>query len=78
MKALYLEWEDSSSLSGPVWRDQEANVGVSKCMTAGFVIREDGGTITIASHITPQGDMAGDITIPKKAITKRRVIRWKK
>ncbi len=78
MKALYLEWEDSCSLTGRVWHDQEADVEASKCMTAGFVIKEDKQAITIASHITPQGDMAGDITIPKRAITKRRVLRWKK
>ena len=78
MKALYLEWEDSSSLAGRIWHDQDSDVGVSKCMTAGFVIREDKNSVTIASHVTPHGDMAGDITIPKKSVTKRRVIRWKK
>lgn len=78
MKALYVEWEDSCSLSGRVWHDQDDRLGTSRCMTAGFVIKEDKGTITIASHITPQGHMAGDITIPKRAITKRRVLSWKK
>lgn len=78
MKALYLEWEDSCSLGGRVWHDQKADVGTSLCKTAGFVIKEDNKSITIASHITPEGDMAGDITIPKRAITKRRVVSWKK
>ena len=78
MKALYLEWEDSCSLGGRVWHDQDAHVSTSICMTTGFVIKEGKQSITIASHITPQGDMAGDITIPKRAITKRRVVSWKK
>ena len=77
-KALYLEWVDSCSLPGRVWHDQDEPACTAICKTAGFVIAEDKYKITIASHITPDGAMGGDITIPKRAITKRRIIHWKK
>ena len=74
---MYIEWEDSYSLRGGVWHRRDEETGTVICKTAGFVIREDKGSITIASHIAP-GEMAGDITIPKRAITKRRILRYKK
>ena len=79
MKKLYLEWDDSSSLGGRgVWRRQDEKPVSLMCKTAGFVISEDAKSITIAGHITPEGDMAGEITIPKCAITKRRILSHKK
>ena len=78
MKTLYIEWEDSISLSGQIWHKQDNPVAPIICKTAGFVIEENKRSITIASHITPAGGMAGDITIPKRAITKRRILSRKK
>ena len=78
MKTLYIEWEDSTSLSGRTWHMQDEDQTTLICKTAGFVIKENKQSITIASHITPAGGMAGDITIPKRAITKRRILSRKK
>ena len=78
MKTLYIEWEDSCSLKGGIWHRQEDPIAPIICKTAGFVIEENKRSITIASHVTTDGDMAGDITIPKRAITMRRILSRKK
>ena len=76
-KMLYLEWEDSMSFSGKVWKDidivEDADL---MCESCGFVIGEDKTSITLAGS-TYGGSMAGDMTIPKSAIRKRRVLRHK-
>ena len=78
MKTVYIEWQDSCSLAGNVWHDNNRHASTSLCKTTGFIIHEDQNSITIASHIDSNKHMAGDITIPKRAITKRRILRWKK
>ncbi len=76
-KMLYLEWDDSISHSNRIWRDkQDANDMDLMCQSCGFVIREDGKSVTLAC--SQYGDsMSGDMTIPKTAIRKRRVLRHK-
>ena len=79
MKVLYVEWLDSNSRRGGVWHDIDSKPCEMTCKTVGFVIHEDKKSITVASHLSePTDSMAGDITIPKRAITKRRIVRWKK
>lgn len=79
MKALYLEWEDSASAAGDAWKSIETrHARVVQCRTVGFVIKENSRSITLAGHLTDCEDMSGDLTIPKTAITKRRVVSWKK
>ncbi len=79
MKTLYIEWVDSASLGdNRVWHNQDEKPTSTLCKTAGFVIREDKSLITIAGHITSEGHMSGDITIPKCSITKRRILSRKK
>lgn len=84
MKAVYLEWYDSSSLragdSGGVWKDrEEVSVAGEPCRvtTIGFIVAEDDMSITIAGSLTGKS-AAGDMNIPKSTIVKRRVVRWKK
>ena len=82
MKTVYLEWIDATSHSGNRWVDRERIIsasGVSLCKTIGFVLKEDADQITIITSIEAKYDsVAGDITIPKCAIRKRRVVSWKK
>ena len=79
MKALYVEWMDSNSLGGPtVWHPKDSKPGDLMCQTVGFVMHEDKKTITLAAHLSDTDSMSGDITIPQRAITKRRIVRWKK
>ena len=79
MKALYIEWIDSSGLQG-CWHDVETfkNAKLVTCKTIGFVVDENAETITLVGSHNPDGDqVSGDMTIPKTAIKKRRVINWK-
>lgn len=81
MKAVYLEWIDSSSCSNGAWnhvdvvnlKDKEALV----CITIGFILNETDTYITVYSTTDCGKYVAGDMTIPKVAIRKRRVVSWK-
>ena len=57
-------------------------VELDKCKTIGFVIREDKHKITVASSMDGQSpkhrNVSGDMTIPRSAITKLRIVSWKK
>ena len=74
-KMLYLEWVDSSSADrGLVWHDDEvSHVTDLKCFSVGFVVKEDANSITIAGHDAGKS-VSGQMTIPKRAITKRRKV----
>ena len=82
MKAVYIEWVDSSSASGNVWVDIE-KVKINKlmlCKTIGFIIDETENDLVIVNSF--DGDekrpyVSGDMRIPKCAIRKRRICRWK-
>lgn len=83
MKMLYVEWEDSISYGGGrTWNskaDIETNESYRMCQTVGFVVKETKVCLTLAGGKGAQdSSFAGDITIPKCAIIKRRVVRMKK
>ena len=79
-KALYVEWDDSSSMASTVWSNKEAlkkNNKPCRCRTVGFVFDETSNSITLVSSLDGGDYVSGDMTIPKPAIRKRRVVRWK-
>lgn len=82
MKAVYIEWVDSCSSTGNTWvlKSGVLREGrIDLCKTAGFILSEDADQITIVGSESEHTDsVAGDITIPKCAIRKRRIMRWKK
>ena len=81
MKTVYLEWVDSKSFTGNVWVDTERVMkgGVlDRCKTIGFVLKEDANSITVVNSFDSLSEcVSGDMTIPKCAIRKRRVVSWK-
>ena len=80
MKAIYVEWDDSSSMASTVWKDKK-QVAASKpcrCTTIGFVIAEDKDSLTLAGSLDGGDFISGDMNIPKCAIRKRRKLEWKK
>ena len=82
MKIVRVDWVDSSSVSGRPWVDmedlrREPNL---ECITIGCIVRESKTSVTIASsfaygHDGQATQAIGDITIPKVAIKKRRILR---
>ena len=71
MKAIYLEWEDSASVTGWQWYDGSMVLHV---VTIGFLVGEDGKSVTISSSYDANADpkFADIMSIPKSAIRKRR------
>ena len=82
MKAVYLEWLDSSSVTASAWVDERKvkNAELMLCKTIGFVLDETKEDIVIVNSF--DGDkkfpyVSGDMRIPKCAIRKKRIVRWK-
>ena len=74
IKAIYLEWVDSSCWTG--WQDKlipKKNDG--KCFSCGIFVVETDRFITIAHSVSIQGHYSDQMTIPKVAITKRKWIK---
>ena len=85
MKTVYLEWIDSYRTGSTVWVDKrDAEEGHDPtCCSVGFVVCEDKESITLAGHMDHKGTkksghVSGNMTIPKCAVRKRRIVRWKK
>lgn len=71
MKSVYLEWEDSESLSSWKYVD-ELPIDVHICRSLGWIIKETKDVLVIASSVSSGGDQCtGAIGIPKRAITRR-------
>ena len=82
MKTVYLEWIDSTSITGNLWKTKELLLEkgeVDRCKTIGFIVKEDSESITIVNSFSCEQEyVSGDVTIPKCSIRKRRVVSWKK
>jgi len=78
-KAIYVEWDDSSSWhSGPWCHKRDASIDKPvRCKTLGFILNETDTHITIVGSTDGDNYISGDMTIPKSSIRKRRVVRWK-
>lgn len=76
-KAIYLEWVDSMS-SGEPWgpaRDAGRDIAM-RCQSLALFVEETDRSVTIANSLHPMsGTVAGIMTIPKCAITKRRWVK---
>jgi hypothetical protein len=77
---LYLEWIDSASSDG--WQPLAGyEHGPIYIQSVGWLIHEDDAVVTLASNIGRQANgndpnqACGWISIPKAAITQRRVMR---
>jgi len=73
-RMLHVTWRDSCSLGGRVWqRGKEAeDMKPSVVQSVGFLVAETPISLTLAPHVTDDGDVAGDMCIPKGCIIKRR------
>lgn len=77
-RAVYVEWVDSMSKGGKVWHHiDEFTEDDLTCRSLGFIVKEGKKSIVISGHSSCAGSFAGDIEIPKCAITKRRALRLK-
>lgn len=73
---VYIEWVDSTSLYGGVWKnigDIDAMKGPCTITSIGFLLKETKDYVSIAAHVS-DSQVSGDMIIPKVAITKRKVL----
>lgn len=79
-KLLYVEWDDACSHDNR-WQHRktyEATNSPDHVQSVGWLIAEDAKAITLcASRSTVNDQLSGDVTIPKSAIRKRRILRHK-
>lgn len=71
LRAAFIEWVDSTSLGGGIWKDKEEveRLEVGNAHACGFIIAETKEHITIASHMHDD-EVAGELAIPKSAVRK--------
>ena len=79
-KVVYVEWDDSSSYVSTVWKSEEEvkKNPCCRCKTVGFIIDETKDSLTLAGSLDGGRYVSGDMSIPKSAIRKRRIVSWKK
>lgn len=65
-------WEDSHSPESSSWiRGDEIDDSRIDVRSVGWIIKENRHTITLAAHVTPQGQFYGVMTVPRSAIRRR-------
>ncbi len=75
---VLVEWRDSSSTTGNVWKTVEEAIRVAKeettpCVSVGFLVHEDAEWIVLVPHLSvfpPIEDSqgSGDMTIPRCSV----------
>ena len=82
MKLVLIEWVDSHSGRG--WQEIEQLKSASEllyCRSVGWVVSENKNTIVLVPHISGEKNVGiklcgcGDISIPKRAVTKIRTLK---
>jgi len=74
-----IEWNDANSPMGGHWQDAEdLDNKPIRCVSVGFVMREDKHAVTLASHLGGKTELHcvnGLMTIPQVCIVKRRKLK---
>ena len=76
MKLVYVEWVDSSSLDR-VWNSESLirECSVCRCRSVGWIVHETEDHLTIAGHSDGDEHWSGEMTIPKAAIKRRKILK---
>ncbi len=79
-RLLFVEWNDACSCDNR-WQHRQRYENTNQpdnCQSVGWLVAENDDAITLcASRSTLNDQLSGDITIPKSAIRKRRILRHK-
>lgn len=73
MRAVYVEWIDSETINLGGWSViKEINYEIHVCVTVGWLVKEDGESILVASNISAERDQCScACVIPKVSIVRR-------
>lgn len=79
MKAVYLEWRDSTQHARWHPPDGFKNEKGVTVKSIGYIVEENKDVVVLAGNISGETNEVSSITvIPKSAIVKRRIVRRKK
>lgn len=82
MKAVYIEWVDSCAPEYSGWRSLDTLMAYhaepSICRSIGYEVHDGKDAIIVAGHYSGNNNIEGTMTIPKRAIIKRRIIKLPK
>jgi len=72
LRLLYVEWVDSHYRPG--WTTDDASSEPLKCVSVGWLIKEDAEGMTLSSNLSVEENKqrCGDITIPTRAILRTK------
>jgi hypothetical protein len=77
-RLVYVEWVDSFTPTSTAWRDRHDTAADADatfvCKSVGWVVGESDANLVLVAHVAQQ-EVCGQMTIPKCAIRKRKVIR---
>lgn len=73
---VMVAWWDSASTSEWLWPGQETFKPL-RCLSVGVIIARDNDSITLAQSRTGEGQIAGTMTIPHKAVAHVRNLGFK-
>lgn len=85
MPLVYIEWEDSHSMSGSVWKSLDGAKESGPCVmcrSAGWLVSDEkshktiAGSLSYGKHDRGVNQVSGDMTIPALAI--RKLVRLSK
>lgn len=75
MKAVIVEWDDSSSYS-PWHNDSDLDIP-AKCFSVGVICKDEDRYISVAQSKSSEGNYGDVITIPRGCIKRVRQLRIK-
>jgi len=75
MNVVFIEWLDSHERPG--WTTEPPIAKPLVCFTVGFLVAETAEVVVVSGSITDEDERqrCGDMTIPKKVIRKRTILR---
>ncbi len=63
-----VEWIDSTNRGG--WQEAGKDLDLSKCITVGFLVKDNDERVVIASSIDDNDEIANLTAIPRQVVTK--------
>jgi hypothetical protein len=73
-----VEWIDSAGYGRQFWHSlDDHDHSIVYINSVGYVVHETDLIITLIMNISTSGNVIGDMTIPKCAITKRKILKKK-
>ena len=77
MKLVIVEWVDSAFMQGWMSKEHAKEHNYSRITSVGILLKETKDYITIVQSVSDKGDAGDDLTIPRCALERIRILRVK-